>query len=435
MRDRPPQRRFPQTLWSTLRYGPVARLAATNFAVQGTAFVGGVVAARALGVQGRGDLAAVLLWPLLVANIGTLGVDWALAVQAGRQPAAEGRFTRLCFWYGLLAGPAFMLIGWLLVSQALPQGRDDLVRLAGVFLWIIPLHLMWIGSTNIDNGLQRYLRYNLTRLSFYVLYVAGYVACWALEAAAIRYFVYAQLGALAMVVLVRGAAAGRRMLADRLGREDVAATLRLARPFALATAVSMLLVRIDVILVMFLLGTRYLGLYVVAQALANVPTLLSQAFGVRTFGSSAQRQESADFARLVVRRFRQSFLLSGVMAVVLAALAPWLIVLLFWAAFAEAAPVARVLFFASWLFNGGRIIDEGFRGQGRPMFGTMSFGLFILCVCALAPLLAGPAGLGMIGVAWAVLAAAALLLLILIIIFKRQTGRWVCESPRYGACS
>ena len=79
--------------------------------------------------------------------------------------------------------------------------------------------------------------------------------------------------------------------------------------------------------------------------------------------------------------------------------------------------------------NGGRIIDEGFRGQGRPMFGTMSFGLFILCVCALAPLLAGPAGLGMIGVAWAVLAAAALLLLVLILIFKGQTGSWVWGWP------
>jgi O-antigen/teichoic acid export membrane protein len=418
------ERRLVQVAWNGLRYGSVARLAAANFVVQGLAFLGGVVAARVLGVEGRGELAAVVLWPMLLANIGTLGVDWALAVQAGREPAAEGRLTRLCGWYGLLGGPVVMLAGLILVQFALPLDRMDLISLARMFLWIIPFYFVWMGATNIDNGLQRYSRYNLTRVSFFAIYLGAYLACWALGADQIRYFVYAQLGAMVLAVLVRVAAARTALLRDRLRREDVLTTLRLARPFAISTAVSMLLVRIDVILVMFLLGTWELGLYVVAQAVANVPSLLSQAFGVRTFGTSAGQGE-AEFARVVVTRFRQSFLLSGALAIVMAILAPWLIVMLFGERFAEAAPAARVLFFASWLFNGGRIIDEGFRGQGQPIYGTIVFAGFIACVCVLAPLLVGPAGLGMMGVAWAVLAAAALSLALLGSTFRARTGRWL----------
>jgi O-antigen/teichoic acid export membrane protein len=417
-------------MWRLVRAGPVARLTATNFAVQGAAFSGGVIAARALGVEGRGDLAAVVLWPLLVANIGTLGIDWALAVQAGRHPAAEGRLTRLAFLHGLSAGPLVMLLGLVLVRYALPEGRTGLQHTAAAFLWIIPFYLVWIDCTGLDNGLQRYTRYNLTRVSFYLLYVVGYLVLWATGAHQIRYFVYTQLVALVVVTLVRAVSPGLVALANGPSRDDLVRTLKLAKSFAAATAVSMLLVRIDVILVMFLLGTRQLGLYVVAQAVANVPSLLSQAFGVRTFGLSAAQQEPAEFARQVAHRFRQSFLLSGAATVVLAALAPWLIVLLFGTDFAEAAPVARVLFFASWLFNGGRIIDEGFRGRGRPVFGTISFSAFIVCVCVAAPLLVRPAALGMVGAAWAVLAASALLLLIMTVVFKRQTNLWLWQRSR-----
>lgn len=398
--------------------GRVARLAATNLAVQGTAFVAGVVAARSLGVSGRGDLAAVVLWPLLAANVATLGIDWALAVQAGRDPGARVGLVRLSLLHAVLAGPAFMLIGWALVRWALPTGRDDLAGLSAGFLWIIPLYLLWMNFLAVDNGMERYARYNLTKLSFYVLYTSGYLACWALGAAQIRYFLGAQLAAMLLTVGVRVMRSIKAALREQLERGTVRRTISLARGFALSTAASMTVARIDVILVMFLFGSRELGLYVVAQAVANIPSLLSQAFGVRTFGGSAKVTDDGDFGRLVISRFRQSLVLSGAAALVMWAGATWIISLLFGASFEAAGSVARVLFVSSWLFNSGRIIDEGFRGQGRPAFGTVGFAIYITCVCVAGPVLAGPMGLGVMGVAWSALGGSALLLGFLMVAFR-----------------
>ena len=390
--------------------------------MQGTAFIAGVIAARVLGVEGRGDLAAVLLWPLLVANIGTLGVDWSLAVAAGRNADDTPRLLRLSWLHGLLVGPLLILICLFVVRLTLSGANADLVPLASIYLWMIPFHLVWMDLLAIDNARQNYARYNRTRFSFYLLVALTYAVLWVSGADALRYFVLANLGAIVLVVLVRVMTS---LTGSRVTAPDVAlvrAVLRRAGPFALSTAVTILFNRIDVILVLFLLGTHELGLYVVAVGLANVPSLLSQAFMVRTFGSTAGADPGQRWAAVVVTRLRQSLALCGVGALVLIVFMPWIIRLLFGADFVPAANAARVLAVASWLFNGGRIIDEGFRGRGRPVFGTISYTLFILTAVLLAPLMTRVWHLGNIGVAWSVLVAAVVLLVAMLLFFKRHRG-------------
>jgi len=430
MNETPRQSLPDVALAAILRPGPVAGLAATNMAVQATALVAGVIAARVLGVAGRGDLAAVILWPMLAGNVATLGVDAALGVQVGRDHSALGRLIRVGVLHALLVGPVFMLVGLVLARVSLPVGRDDLRALSAAFLWIVPLHLLWLDFLALDNGQQRYVRYNLTRFAFFALYALGYAGCWLLDAVRIEYFIYAQTGAMLGTVAVRLIQSGPMVWKGGPVGTMLRRTVGMAKGFALSNAAIMLLVRIDVILVMVLLGTRALGLYVVAQAVANVPSLLSQAFAVRTFGSSVGASDEAAFVRTVVVRFRQSFVLSGVFALALALVAPLIIRVLFGAPFEEAATVARVLFFASWLFNGGRIIDEGFRGRGRPIFGTIAFGCQIVCVCLVGFLLGSRLGWGATGVAISVLMGSALALSILVVMFRSQTGRWVFAAER-----
>src|SRR5438874_957623 len=71
----------------------------TTFAILGMGLISGALLARLLGVHDRGLLAAVILWPSIVAYLGDLGGPLAYSYLAATQP------TKLRF----LIGNAFVI--------------------------------------------------------------------------------------------------------------------------------------------------------------------------------------------------------------------------------------------------------------------------------------------------------------------------------------
>ena len=59
---------------------------ATGFAVQSVLVVTGPLLARMLGPSGRGYLAALILWPLVITQLGNLGIPSALTYSVARDP-------------------------------------------------------------------------------------------------------------------------------------------------------------------------------------------------------------------------------------------------------------------------------------------------------------------------------------------------------------
>ncbi len=413
------------SLRRAILHGPVARLAAGNFAVQGAGFLAGLIAARVLGVAGRGELAAVLLWPTVVAGIGTLGLDWALAVRAGREQVTSPQLIRFVCIKTMIVAPVLMLIGWGLIGQAARGQSPIVVRLGVLYLWMIPFHLLWLDLLAIDNALQRYGLYNATRVGVYALLLAAYVAIALAGRTELGAFVVANLLAVAAVVVWRLAPLAGAAVRGQVDGAWVRETLRPAGAFAAANAAMILFTRIDVIMVVLLLGARALGLYVVAQAVANIPSLFSQAFMVRTFGSTARADADAAgaFRAVVGTRLRQSLMVSAVPAAALIVAMPWVLRIVYGAEFAEGAAIGRLLAVASWLFNGGRVIDEGFRGSGRPQYGTRANVLFIVCVATVGPVLARGFALGGIGVAAAAVVGAVVALGAMLVVFAREVSR------------
>src|SRR5580658_6318640 len=51
----------------------------------------GILTARTLGPAGRGELAAMILWPLFVASVTTLGVPNSLIYHLRRRPEERGQ--------------------------------------------------------------------------------------------------------------------------------------------------------------------------------------------------------------------------------------------------------------------------------------------------------------------------------------------------------
>ena len=51
----------------------------TSLAIQFCGLITGILTARILGATARGELATVMLWPVILTNLGLLGCNWALA--------------------------------------------------------------------------------------------------------------------------------------------------------------------------------------------------------------------------------------------------------------------------------------------------------------------------------------------------------------------
>jgi O-antigen/teichoic acid export membrane protein len=136
---------------------------ATNFGIQAATIAASVLSARILGAQGRGELALVLLYPQLVAQMLLLGCDRAVAVVVGHDP--HKRHTETILLVSLILSVPAITVGYAVIRWR--PHDPDLEKLSIVYLmYVFPVYV-FILSTLAYNGLGNFRRYNGLRLAFY----------------------------------------------------------------------------------------------------------------------------------------------------------------------------------------------------------------------------------------------------------------------------
>ena len=73
--------------------GDASRVFVLRVALASTAFVSDVLLARLLGVEGKGALALLVLTPVLLASLATLGLDYALNQSTHTHPERRNNLT------------------------------------------------------------------------------------------------------------------------------------------------------------------------------------------------------------------------------------------------------------------------------------------------------------------------------------------------------
>ena len=101
-----PRRALPTTLLTSIffRFGAVGLNAVT-----------GIVTARALHPVGRGELAAMVIWPMLFSGLTTFGLPTALVYHIRREPHDRGPLIGWALLLCIVAALAGTAIGWHLV--------------------------------------------------------------------------------------------------------------------------------------------------------------------------------------------------------------------------------------------------------------------------------------------------------------------------------
>lgn len=321
------------------------------------------VVARALGPSGQGLFAVAYTLSLLLVQLGGLGLTSANPYFAARDRSARPRIVGNAVWFAAALGLVLVAVGVLLkvVAPDTVEGlgwTPLLVTLAG-----IPGGLAALFLQAVLLGEGRMVAYNAVDVAQAALTLAGLVvALFVLDAGltgallvigASRY-----AGALAYLsLLVRG---GTPALRPDI---DLARTmLRYGFRIYVALLISLLVIRLDLLLVNAFLGSGEAGLYSVAAALADGMFVLPMVIGMNLFTRVAR----GDPDRATAEIFRSVFVLYGLVCLATVPVAGLGIRAIFGERYADAETLYYWLLPGIFCLGMLTILSQHFAGRGFP---------------------------------------------------------------------
>ncbi len=292
----------------------VGRLSSVNAIAILAAFVTGPITARALGVRGRGDLAAITAVLTLTPWLLDLGLSQWLA----RERARGGRLPEL-LGAALPVALACSLVGVaaaIPLSNALGRGRPVVVLYLQIGLFLAPLSVALQTLVGVALGESRWRMLVTTQVLASVLpaiAITGLAVAGELTVgtAAAVYLLSAMASLAVLLPVLRGT---RRLVLDR-ARSRAAAVF--GTKSWLSTVAGVANVRLDQVLMAGLVASRELGLYVVAVSIASLTYGLSVAVSSALYPRVAEGE-----AALAARSCRVTLAIVAVAAFGLAVLAP-----------------------------------------------------------------------------------------------------------------
>jgi O-antigen/teichoic acid export membrane protein len=388
---------IPQRLRS-LTGGPIGASLVASTGIQALSVFTGILLARTLGPEGRGELAAVILWPTILSAVGSLSVGQATSYHTARGAVPVGTITGTAL--GLALGQSLLLValGGVLVPLVLSQYGGDTVTSALLYLSYIPLFFLWACAMAVLLGRQRFRAYYALRVASAVLSALGLLFLALVDKLDVRGAVLVYLIALlasgAITAFVLFTRESPRLAFDRgVARELVGYGLR----SHLSTASTNLNQRLDQLVISVFLAPAKLGNYVVAVTLTSFTVLVGHSIGMSALPLVARHEPGRARTEAAGRLVRLTLVLSLLVTIPLLAFTSTLITVFFGEDFRSATDVCRVLLVGSVVYSTGRALDAVTKGIGRPLDGGIAelIGL-VATVVGLATLL--PA-FGLIGAA------------------------------------
>jgi O-antigen/teichoic acid export membrane protein len=333
----------------------------------GIGLTNGMLTARVLGVEGRGQLAAIQNPASFVGYVLVFGVPSAVAYFTARaRTEARAIFATSWALTFLLAIPiltvAWLVLPWVMKGDAaplLPDGRFYL-------LYALPQLVNLLGLATLQ-GLGRFgvlaafrlIPFTFSLLAMLVAYVSGRP-----EAPLVTRLVllFSLVTAAATIWAVARSSRGPWSVE----RSRVPALVWYALPSALMVPVGSLNMQLDQLLMAALFPSRELGLYAISVSWSSLSSPAFAALGTVIFPNLAATENPEIRRRTVMKTFRLSLILGAVIVLGHVLATPIFIPLFFGRAFAPAVGAAMVLAAANICLSIAGLAGDILRGLGRP---------------------------------------------------------------------
>jgi O-antigen/teichoic acid export membrane protein len=382
-----------------------------------------VLVARELGPSRQGLFAVAYSLTLILVQLGGLGLTSANPYFAAREPELRGRIVANSLWLAAGIG-ALLVLGGVALRAFAPGALEGLgweplaVTLAGV-----PAALAALLLQSVLLGEGRMVAYNAVEIGQAASTLAALFV-------ALTLFDLGLTAALAVLTASRYATTG--VYLALLARDGVAAPdqalvrrmLRYSSRVYAALLASLLVIRLDLLLVNGFLGEVEAGLYSVAATLADGMFVLPMVVGLNLFPRVARGDPTEASAEI----FRSVAVLYGLVCLTTVPLAGIAVRTFFGDDYAEAADLYYWLLPGIYCLGMLTILSQHFAGRGYPVqaIGIWVAGLVVNVVLNLAFL----PGRGAWVAALTSSITYALLLVLHMWLFAREAGSYRSLAPR-----
>lgn len=340
-----------------------------GFLVQGLITVTGIISARLLGVEGRGELALVVALSGMAAQL-TLGGSLPNAVTT--RLAAQGLSTRdgvghLVRRWSLIGVAAALPFGVLFAVLHGSTGEVVVWQLAvcvvALALLNMAYRLLLAGLLGEGAPMTRVAVATMLPQTLVTIVMIGLFLT--VDSTTPLVLSLVMVGAVTIGMVV-GVALLARPVQPPPPPLEGADLWRLTRQTYVGSIGPLDGLALDRTLVGAIIGTVALGLYAAAAALASLPAMMGTGLAAVLLPRVARVQADEALQRATVRRWLLgAALLLGVLSATLVVSAEWIIVLAFGREFESAVPVAHWLVAASGLLGFRRVLVAVLQGRER----------------------------------------------------------------------
>jgi O-antigen/teichoic acid export membrane protein len=339
----------------------------TNVAVLAMNVLTGIIIARTLGVEGRGRLVTLQLWPMLLSTTFSGGFNAAVTHFTARQQEEKPHYLGGIIVLSLLIGLVTMALGVPMALYQLPLKPEDQQTMFFAFA-TIPLGVLAELTSAAVNGMGRIEignRVRLLRVVCVVLILGVLYLTHRITLAGVFWAVWLP-GLIAIVLNLRVFRD-----ADMLHWGDVRGTLKLWFPFAMAGFVGTLLqaiyLRCDQLLMTIFMSDGQRGLYgnavMFSELLLQVPSAISTVIFTNT---SQQGESNEDKLRACARLIRVGLVAVIACGIVAIFLLPHVLYRLYRPEFVGSAGLFNLLLPGSVALAVAYPLQVFYQGKNRP---------------------------------------------------------------------
>jgi len=342
---------------------------AANLVLAALGIATGLLAARLLGPQGRGELAAIQLIANTLSGVALLGLGDSLAYFSSREPDRRATYASTSVLIASAVSLPFILLGYVAIPAVLSGYANEVVVAAQIYLLYLLINALVGLPYQALRGAEHFRAWNVLRVLPAGSWLVLLLAAWSLGKRQSDWLALMYLVIIAGLVipvwatvigLVRGRFTPRFAACGPL--------IRYGLPSSISAVPQIITSRVDQIVVAATLAPEALGFYAVALACSGLASPLTSALSALVLPFVAQQSQEEERTRVFSKAVRTGVFVGLIAGVLVACVTPIILPLLFGSSFRPAVPAALILAAAAAVAAVNGVLEEGFRGLGRPGF-------------------------------------------------------------------
>lgn len=392
--------------------------------------IAGILAARLLGPQGRGELAAAIVWAGILGIVSQVGMPQAITYATARNSRQLGTIFKSAMSILAVQSVLIVILGWIAAGLILGQRQPEAVDTVRIYLFSVPFTTLITYLSTMAQGLKQFQFFNAFRIAGSMGYIAVVATAYVANIIDVRSIVVWLLAvqiAVAATVAVTFILRFRHLLSSGHWRWDQVHGLLAYGSRSYLGSISWIAnARLDQFVMSFQLTLAELGIYAVAASYAGLLFPLLGASAMVLFPHVAgEKGEKAK--RDTLTTLKVNILLASAGCIGMAAVSPVLVPVIFGAEYVEAVWPAVVLLLGTVFLAANYVLSDSLRGLGHPLL--PSIGEFIgLGVTVIGLLLFLPI-LGIVGAAFtSILSYGSIFFFLLISFYRTPTTQQVVRG-------